>query len=291
MCDEGRMRQIMIVLRIAVIMLLSGFLGATLVRFSPGFGIDEQLLDSRLSHESQEALRASSLTTRNLPAYYATYIARILHGDWGFSKSLQQPITMLVLQRLPDTMKTVGMGLLFSWSVGLTIAIAPLLVRTKSFELVSMLLAGSLLCLPAGVLTLLFVIARGPVRLVVGLMILPKVYRYSHSILQQSAADPHVLTAWAKGSSNLRVLFRHILPVAAPQLMAVGSISITLALAAAMPVEVIGDLPGIGQLAWKAALARDMELLVSLTLIITFITLLSNTASDMLNPGLRKEIA
>jgi ABC-type dipeptide/oligopeptide/nickel transport system permease component len=52
-------------------------------------------------------------------------------------------------------------------------------------------------------------------------------------------------------------------------------------------VEVLCDLPGIGQLAWKAALGRDMELLVNLTMIITMVTLLANSAGDLLRNPVR----
>jgi len=36
-------------------------------------------------------------------------------------------------------------------------------------------------------------------------------------------------------------------------------------------VESLCDVPGIGQLAWKAALSRDLPLLSALSLIITFL--------------------
>jgi ABC-type dipeptide/oligopeptide/nickel transport system permease component len=52
-------------------------------------------------------------------------------------------------------------------------------------------------------------------------------------------------------------------------------------------VEVVCDLPGIGQLAWKAAMGRDLELLVNLTMIITIITLLANSAADVATRSVR----
>jgi peptide/nickel transport system permease protein len=66
-------------------------------------------------------------------------------------------------------------------------------------------------------------------------------------------------------------------------------VSVSLALAAAIPVEVLCDLPGIGQLAWKAALGRDLCLLVDLTMIVTLLTLLANSASDLLGQPLRAQ--
>jgi len=45
-------------------------------------------------------------------------------------------------------------------------------------------------------------------------------------------------------------------------------------------VEVLCDLPGIGQLAWKAATARDLPLLVAITFVVIVMTQVCNTVSD-----------
>src|SRR5436305_2004666 len=66
---------------------------------------------------------------------------------------------------------------------------------------------------------------------------------------------------------------------------------VSLGFAAAIPVEVLCDLPGIGQLAWKAALGRDLYLLINLTMIVTVITLLANSASDLLGRAFKGEAA
>jgi len=58
-------------------------------------------------------------------------------------------------------------------------------------------------------------------------------------------------------------------------------VSLGVAFGAAIPIEVLCDLPSIGQLAWKAALARDLPVLVSLTIVVAAVTQLTNSASDM----------
>jgi len=45
--------------KILITVLIGGFLGATLVRLAPGFGVDEEELDARLSAQSIQALRAT----------------------------------------------------------------------------------------------------------------------------------------------------------------------------------------------------------------------------------------
>ena len=68
--------------------------------------------------------------------------------------------------------------------------------------------------------------------------------------------------------------------------MAVAGVTISTAFAAAIPVEALCDMPGIGQLAWKAALARDLELLVMLTMIVTMVTLLANSTAELLGKAI-----
>jgi peptide/nickel transport system permease protein len=273
--------------RIVTVLLLGGFLGATLVRWAPGFGVDEQELDSRLNHESIQALRQSRASNGSVTEFYVRYLSRLLHGDLGTSRTLQQPVRQLLAERFPETLRSVGLGLALGWTLGLALAIAPVMSRSWSVDLLTSLLAGILLCLPAGVLALLFVIAHAPGRLVLGLIVFPKVFRYARNLLEHSASLPHVLTARAKGLGSFRVLLWHILPVTAPQLLALAGVSVSLAFAAAIPVEVLCDLPGIGQLAWKAALGRDLELLVNLTMIVTMVTLLANSAADLIGHPLQ----
>jgi len=102
---------------------------------------------------------------------------------------------------------------------------------------------------------------------------------------------PHVLLARAKGVGQIGILFWHVLLPAAPQLLALAGVSVSIALTADIPVEALCDLPGIGQLAWKAALGRDLYLLVNLTMIVTAVTLLANSAADLLSRSFRTSAA
>ena len=63
-------------------------------------------------------------------------------------------------------------------------------------------------------------------------------------------------------------------------MIALAGISVSLGLSATIPAEVILDVPGIGQLAWQAAISRDLPLLVNLTFIVALIGTTANTLSD-----------
>ena len=94
-------------LTLLLTLLLGGLLGATLVRFAPGFGIDEQELNARLSDQSIQAIRQGHADERNIISFYLHYLAGILRGDFGVSRSLGRPVAELFSERVPMTLRSV----------------------------------------------------------------------------------------------------------------------------------------------------------------------------------------
>src|SRR5271166_4270833 len=109
--------------RILLTALMGGLLGATLVRFSPGFGMDEREMDSRLSRESQDAARAEHASDRNIGAFYLRYLTGALHGDFGFSMTLNRPISALLRERLPVTLSSLAWGAGLGLFAGISLAL------------------------------------------------------------------------------------------------------------------------------------------------------------------------
>jgi peptide/nickel transport system permease protein len=268
-------------LAVSITILLGGLLGATLVRLAPGFGVDERELDPRLSPESLQALRDANAEERNVARFYGRYLLGMIHGDLGISRSLNRAVSELLAARLPVTLRSLGISLVAAWFLALLLALPGAMSRSPGYDVVSTMLSGLLLCLPAAVLALLLLWAGGNVPVAIALVVLPRLFRYVRNLLGETYASAHVLAARARGLSSARILFWHVIPAAGLQLMALAGISLNMAFGAAIPVEVICDSPGIGQLAWQAALARDLPLLVNLTVLVAVMTMLANSASDL----------
>jgi len=267
---------------IAALVLLGGLLSATLVRLAPGFDSDVHELDPALNAESVRALRESRAGEHNILRFYAGYLRGALHGDLGTSHALGQPVQTLLRERWPVTVRVAGIGLLLAWLLGSTFAITACLWRFPAFEILGITISGAFLCIPAAVLALLSVILNAPGYLAIALIVFPKIYRYSRNLLAKAYVLPHILAARARGLGEVRILAWHVLPVAGPQIIALAGITISIALGASIPVESLCGLPGIGQLAWQAALSRDLPLLVNLTLLVTLVTLLANSGADVM---------
>jgi len=268
-------------LTLLLTLLLGGLLGATLVRLAPGFGVDEQELNARLSDQSIQAVRQARAGERNVMSFYLHYLAAILRGDFGVSRSFGRPVAELFSERVRVTLCSVGLGLVGGWLSAFALALSGALYRRWAYDLLTSLLTGLLLCLPSAVLALVFLYLGGPSSLAIALVVLPRIFRYSRNLLLQTYCLPHVLTAKAKGLGSVRILLWHVLPSAAPSLLALVGVSVSMAFGAAIPIEVLSDSPGIGQLAWQAALGRDLPLLVNMTLFVTLVTLTANSLSDL----------
>jgi peptide/nickel transport system permease protein len=260
-------------------LLIGGFLGCLLLRFGPGFDVDERDLDQRYSSETIKAIHAARAGERNIVPFYFNYIKNALHGDLGISTSLEQPVVQLIAARAPATFRLIALGLLAGWIPGLLLGFAAALNPRTPVPLLSELLSGFFLCFPAAVLALLLYLAGGPASIVIAATIFPRVYRYAQTLLSESLAQPQILAAAARGIPRSQILLRYVLPPAIAPLAALLGVSITLAFGATIPVEVVCDIPGLGQLAWKAALARDLPLLAAMTLIVTAVTLTANTTA------------
>jgi ABC-type dipeptide/oligopeptide/nickel transport system permease component len=264
-----------------VVLILAGFLGGTLVRLAPGFDVDERELDARFNQDTLQAFRRERAAERAPFHFYAHFLTGLVRGDLGTSLVLGRPVAELIRGRLPVTLRSVCQGLILGWAAGLLLAIQGVSVGRPAYHAALSGVSGLFLSTPSGLLALLCVLTGMPAATAIGAVIFPRVFPFAHEQFQSGQARHHVVAAHARGVRRSRVFFRHVLPAAAPSLLAMFGVSISMAFGAAIPVEVVTDSPGIGQLAWRAALGRDMSVLVSVTLLLAAITLLANLVSDI----------
>lgn len=277
--------------RLLALMLVASFLGALLIRAAPGFSSDEQQLNSGLSSESILAMRQAHLADSNIPRFYVHYLVSLVRGDLGNSRSLNQPVRELLRERLPVTLRSLTLVLIAGWIAGLTLATAAQTLHSRFLAAITESLSGTLISTPGAALALVFVLLRWPPVAAAALLVFPKIYRYSSNLLRAGYERPHVLMARAHGAGRWRTLFWHVAPSCLPQTIALFGVTISIAIGVLLPIEVICDVPGIGQLAWQAAQSRDLSLLVNLTMVVTFLTVCATTLSDAARRSLAGSVA
>ena len=99
-------------LLLTALAIVGALLSATMVRFAPGYGVDERDLDFRLSQASKEAIRNEHQLSGGLIGYYGSYISGLLHGNLGTSGVPPAPGGWSFERTgLPDrTRRTAGFG-------------------------------------------------------------------------------------------------------------------------------------------------------------------------------------
>jgi peptide/nickel transport system permease protein len=261
--------------RITVLVLAAGLACALLVSYAPGTMVDERELDRRLSEDSIRELRSNKALSSDVFGNLRRYFGGLTRGDLGYSQSNHAPIAALIADRAPATLREIAIGLSGGWLFGLALAIPK-----RGFSV----LAGLMLSLPTALIAYLCLVAGAKSFLVLVIVLTPRIFRFARNLLAQAYTALHVEMARARGVTETRILLSHVLPAISPQLLALAAASVSIAIGAVIPIEAICDVPGLGRLAWNAAMARDLPLLVNLTMLVAVATTVATAVSEMANP-------
>lgn len=249
-----------------------------LVRRAPGYLSDAGEMDARYADVARAKVAAEAARSTSISRILSTEIAGWLRGNLGLSRQYDVPVEELIRPRLAITGNLILRGILFAWGLALSAAI--LSSSSRKATLLWQLPATILLAVPTSAMATLCLLgdSGGPV-LVMTLLLASRDFKFLDHLLRRVWRDPHLLQARAQGIRPRRLLWAHILPSVTPHLAALATLSILTALGALVPVEVIFNVPGLGQLAWNAALNRDLPVLLAITMIMA----LAVTCAGMLS--------
>jgi peptide/nickel transport system permease protein len=263
---------------LAIVLLV--MVGSTmLVRFAPGYLSDAREMDSRYADAARAEISAEASRSHSLVQMLRTEIGGWTRGNAGLSRQYGVPVFELIQPRLAVTGGLLLQSLVLAWGLAIVAALVSSAGRKPSMFWQTP--ATLLLAVPTAAMATICLLANsgGPV-LVMALLLAARDFKFLHRTLRKAWLDPHVLQARAQGVGTPRILIAHILPNIAPQLSALVSLSIVTALSALVPVEVIFNVPGLGQLAWNAAMNRDLPVLLAVTIIMALGVTCAGMAPD-----------
>lgn len=266
-------------IRTLTIVLLVIIGSTVLVRFAPGYLSDAREMDTRYAEAARVDLSIEAERSHSLRQMLYSEIGGWTHGDAGLSRQYGVPVFELIRPRLATTGSLLWRSLMLAWTLALCVSLVSSAVRRPSllWQVPAALLlavptaAMATLCLPAG--------NRGPV-IVMALLLAARDFKFLHRALAKAWRDPHLLHARAQGIRSPRLFVAHIVPAIGSQLFALASLSIVTALSALVPVEVIFNVPGLGELAWNSALNRDLPVLLAVMMIMALAVTFAGIAPD-----------
>ena len=253
----------------------------------------------------------------------ALYVKNILALDLGYAFRNQSPVLPLILARLSATLLLMGTTLVLSLGLGVLLGLlAAVWVRSWKDHLISVaaIIAYAMPLFWIGLmLILLFAIKldwlptsgmedaaafyEGSERIVdiARHLILPAVtlslfYMALYArlmratMLEQRGLD-YVTTARAKGLTERQITVRHVVRNALMPVVTVAGVQVGGLLGGSVVVESVFAWPGLGQLAFQALFARDLNLLLGIFFISSCLVVAINILVDivyvLLDPRVR----
>ena len=244
----------------------------------------------------------------------ATYVGKVARGDFGYSFYFNQPVTSLILQRLPATLLLVLTSLGLSAGIGAGLGI---LTARRPRSLMSHIISvGAIAGYSApvfwtGLMLLVLFASVWPVLPVSGMaevavprhgvayvldvarhLVLPAttlavVYvaqysRLAHTSMGDVLRADYIRTARAKGLPERVVILKHALRNALIPLVTIVGLQFGQVLAGAVLVETVFAWPGLGRLVFDSILRRDYPTLLGVLFFSALIVILANMATDLL---------
>jgi peptide/nickel transport system permease protein len=265
-------------------------------------------LGTRYTPEAYAALRQASGMDRPLVVQFFSYLGNAFTGDLGVSFRNGDPVTQILLERLPATVSLAFVGIVIAllialpagiWSALREGRVSDAIVRVTSQFGVSVpdfwlgilliaLFSTTLGWLPTSGYRSLFVDPAGWLAhivlpgLTVGLVAAAIMTRYVRSAVLEVAAMGYVRTAKSKGLAPQVVTLRHTVRNALIPILTITGIQLATILGGVIVVEVVFAWPGLGRLVYNSVAARDYPVIQGAVLLIAALFLLINLIVDML---------
>jgi len=264
----------------ALLVVVLVVVGSTiLVRCAPGYLSDAREMDSRYAAAARVELSTEAARSNSLPRMIAQEVGGWTRGSLGISRQYDVPVLELVTPRLAATGSLLLRSIALAWALAFCVALLSSAGRRAS--LLWQMPSTLLLAVPTAAMATVCLLAdHGGPLLVMTLLIAARDFKFLDRILRKTWRDPHLLQARAQGLTAPRLIMAHIVPGIAPQLLALATLSIVTALSALVPVEVIFSAPGLGQLAWSAAMNRDLPVLLAATVMMAIAVTFAGMVSD-----------
>ena len=256
-------------LRVLSLVLFAAVGSTLLMRYAPGYFVDSREMDAAHAESARTEIRVLQAEQGSFPLLLKSQLRDWVHGDLGHSRHYDLPVSQLLRERSATTVRLLLRGLGTGWLVALALALPLSGRRTGKGELLITGSTAALLAVPVGVLATLSLLANaGGPALVLALLIAVRDFKLLYRLLRSTWHAPYLLHARSQGFSFAHAARVHLLPVLGSELLAIAMMSLVVALSGLVPVEVIFDVPGLGQLAWSAALNRDLPVLVAVTVLL-----------------------
>ncbi|HEU5011063.1 MAG TPA: ABC transporter permease [Roseiflexaceae bacterium] len=293
-------------------LLLISFIIFAVLSLAPGDPLSAFARNPAITPQTRELMRKQLGLDQPWPVRYVKWLAASAQGELGMSFAAKIPVNELIKQRLPQTLKVVGIAYLIAVLVAIPIGILSAVKQYSIFDQAATTLAFIGFSLPSfftGVLfVLIFAIKLGwfptiydtslQVRdwhsftLQIRQMVLPvgvlavqqsaALTRFMRSSMLDNLPLDYVRTARAKGLTERSVVMRHVVTNSLIPVITLIALGIPTIFAGAIITENIFRVNGLGSLLINSIETSDTPVVMALAFIFAVLTVSFNLIADIL---------
>jgi peptide/nickel transport system permease protein len=231
---------------------------------------------------------------------YLEWIWKVVRFDFDSSMISGQPVTQLILERLPLTLSLALLGLVISVLISIPLGVVSAVKRWSFWDYLGMVFSQIGMAIPSfwlGILLLLLLSVKVQLFPLFGAgtlkhLILPSIslgiaraavlLRLTRASMVEELSKEYVVAARSKGLTEQMVNYKHALKNALLPVITIAGIQLGYMLGGAIIIEQVFSLPGLGRLFLFGVYQRDFPLIQGGVVFVAFIFSFINFAVDML---------
>lgn len=299
----------------AVILLLAVLvLNFSMMHLAPGDVADTiAQANGGADAEVLAAIRAEYGLDQPFLVQLGRYIGNVMQGNLGYSFYYREPVTELIMQRIPATLLLVFSAQIIALLVGVFLGVVSAQNpngMTSHFVTFIALFGYSAPVFWTGILLLIgfslqfqwFPVAgmrdvtiEGGfwvktwdvlVHLVLPMVTLASVFlalysRLTRATMLEQLRTDYVRTAYAKGVPHRKVVYQHALKNALSPVITLAGLQFSAVISGAVLVEAVFSWPGLGTLAFTSILARDTPTILGILFFSALVVIIGNLLTDL----------
>ncbi|MBC7811759.1 MAG: ABC transporter permease, partial [Burkholderiales bacterium] len=247
-----------------------------------------------------------------LDSQFFAYVGNLTQGNLGVSFATRQDVREVLAERVWRTVLLVVAGEALAILIGVSVGLIAAWRRGTRTDAVALLIGLCAWALPTFFLgIILLIVARGILpsggmvtpglaeegsveywldvakHLILPTITLAVVSASSYMLIMRSSvvevlAEDYILTAKAKGLSEMRILRDHALKNAMLPMVTITALSLGYVVGGAIQVETVFSWPGIGRLIYDSVAKQDYPVLQGAFLLLAVSVILANLCADVL---------
>ena len=240
-------KRILISVIILFLILLILFL---LLQFMPGSPFN----DEKLSPEQVAVLKESYGLDKPVPVQFIRYVGNMLRGDLGVSYSISPntPITVLLANRFPVTLRIGFLSLIFGTLAGVLLGLSAAFFKSRIIK---------------GFYSILTMLGVAVPSYLFAMYLSWTIARFTKSEAEEVKNSDYVMLARCSGLNNRTIILHYILRNSLiPVITVMGSLLVGL-LTGSLVIEKMFSIPGVGSLLTNAISSNDYSVVISLSFV------------------------